>query len=115
MRTHEQTPHDRIELPRMHGKAPPTELRKETYLMLERTWPRRYRWWRRYNWSERRIICPNPSCHYQGETLSRPLRNPIVAAMLLLLWLVPGLLYLWFFPRGHQHYCPRCCAEVRFD
>jgi len=60
------------------------------------------------------IICPNPNCGYRGFSNRRANGSMVLAVILLLLWLVPGILYL-IFCGGYSLWCPQCNQKVRDD
>jgi hypothetical protein len=58
------------------------------------------------------IICPNVNCGYKGPGDKRANGSRIVLIFLLLFFVLPGILYL-FFARGYSICCPRCKMKVR--
>lgn len=60
------------------------------------------------------IICPNPNCGYQGRVKKVSRGSSIVALILLLFFLVPGLLYI-LFKSGYRYVCPRCGMQIGRD
>lgn len=60
------------------------------------------------------IICPNPRCGYVGPPRRKARGSTLLLVLLLLLWILPGLLYL-LFRSGYIYCCPRCGMEIRRD
>ena len=58
------------------------------------------------------IICPNPNCRYAGPPVRRAKGSRAVLYILLLLWVLPGLIYLILY-QGYALHCPRCGVKVR--
>jgi hypothetical protein len=57
------------------------------------------------------IICPNPNCGYTGPP-ERKARGSIVIAILLFLFgVIPGVLYL-LLAGGYDYYCPKCHLKL---
>ena len=57
------------------------------------------------------IICPNPHCGYIGMPVRKPKGSRAVLYILLLLWILPGLIYLMLY-QGYTLHCPRCGMKV---
>ena len=64
--------------------------------------------------ANRTIICPNPNCGYTGEARREARGSCLVALILLLLFILPGILYLMFF-QGYRYYCPKCGMQIASD
>jgi hypothetical protein len=62
----------------------------------------------------RSIICPNPNCGYSGQARKEARGSSLVAVLLFLLGIVPGVLYL-IFRRGYRYYCPKCGLQIAAD
>jgi len=60
------------------------------------------------------IICPNPNCGYRGEPKKVARGSCLIAAVLLLFFLVPGILYLMF-RSGYRILCPQCGVQMSAD
>jgi hypothetical protein len=60
------------------------------------------------------IICPNPNCGYIGPAIRRNRGNMVVALLLMLLFVVPGLFYA-LFTSGYDYFCPRCNMKLRTE
>jgi predicted RNA-binding Zn-ribbon protein involved in translation (DUF1610 family) len=60
------------------------------------------------------IICPNPSCGYQGPPKRVARGSALVGCVLLLFFIVPGILY-FMFKSGYRYICPRCGLQIRSD
>lgn len=60
------------------------------------------------------IICPNPNCGYRGTPRRVARGSSIVAIVLLLFFLLPGLIYVMF-KGGYRYYCPRCGTQIGID
>jgi hypothetical protein len=58
------------------------------------------------------IICPNPNCGYRGPGDRQSKGSGVIAVLLLLLWILPGLLYILFWS-GYVVKCPQCGMKVR--
>jgi hypothetical protein len=58
------------------------------------------------------IICPNPNCGYVGPGVKKARGSGCVLVFLLLLWILPGILYL-IFMSGYTINCPRCGIKIR--
>jgi len=59
----------------------------------------------------RHIICPNPNCGYEGPATRTPKGSLVAFAVLVLLGLLPGLLYL-FLTSGCRYTCPKCGIQI---
>ena len=53
------------------------------------------------------IICPNPKCDYEGPAKRTPKGDALLGCFLVLLFLLPGILYL-IFTHGCRYTCPKC-------
>ena len=53
------------------------------------------------------IICPNPNCGYRGPARVQARGSGALGCLLLLLFILPGILYL-VVAGGHDQFCPRC-------
>ena len=62
--------------------------------------------------SEGEFICP--VCSYQGRPRQIAKGSWLVASLLLLFFIVPGLLYL-IFASGYRYVCPTCGYQHRQD
>ena len=62
----------------------------------------------------RQIICPNPQCGYNGPARMEARGSCLVAGLLFLLGILPGVLYL-IFRRGYRYYCPKCGLQIAAD
>jgi hypothetical protein len=60
------------------------------------------------------IICPNPNCGYNGPPRKEARGSVLVAILLFLLGILPGVLYL-IFRRGYRYYCPKCGLQIAAD
>jgi hypothetical protein len=60
------------------------------------------------------IICANPNCGYVGPPKRVARASAIIAVLLLLFFLLPGILYC-LFRSGYRYYCPRCGFQLRSD
>jgi len=58
------------------------------------------------------IICPNPNCGYKGKPEIKTRGSSLVGIVLLLLWLIPGVLYLIFYKKTY-YICPKCGTQIR--
>lgn len=52
-----------------------------------------------------------PACGYRGEMKRTPKGSTIVLILLLLLWVIPGLIYLFVY-QGHKYVCPQCGCKI---
>lgn len=57
------------------------------------------------------MICPNPNCGYVGQMRRKPQGSWAIAILLLLLWVLPGVIYLLVYS-GFDIVCPRCGMKV---
>lgn len=62
----------------------------------------------------RKIICPNPNCDYSGKPRRKARGSTILACILLLFFLLPGILYIAF-RGGYRYYCPNCGLQLGTD
>ena len=53
------------------------------------------------------FICPNPNCGFRGIADRKARGSVIVAVLLFLFGVLPGVLYL-IFASGYHYYCPKC-------
>lgn len=60
------------------------------------------------------IICPNPHCGYRGPAQRRARGSLLVAIVLFMCFIIPGLLYL-FLKSGYRYSCPQCNMQVSVD
>jgi predicted RNA-binding Zn-ribbon protein involved in translation (DUF1610 family) len=60
------------------------------------------------------IICPNPSCGYQGPPNRVARGSALVGCVLCFFLLVPGILYFMLLS-GYRYICPRCGLQIRAD
>ena len=60
------------------------------------------------------IICPNPNCGYVGPSNRESKGSVILAVILLLIGIIPGLIY-GVVASGHTISCPVCGTKVRDD
>ena len=58
------------------------------------------------------IACPNPICRYRGQGKQVARGSFLVAAILLLLGVIPGVLYILIY-EGYRLTCPQCGIDVR--
>jgi hypothetical protein len=58
------------------------------------------------------IVCPNPNCRYRGQGKQVARGSFLVAAILLLLGVIPGVLYILIY-EGYRLTCPQCGIDVR--
>lgn len=56
-------------------------------------------------------ICPNPNCGYVGAMNRKARGSWAIAIVLLLLWVLPGLIYLMIYS-GFDLVCPNCKMKV---
>ena len=57
------------------------------------------------------FICPNPNCGYKGKPKAEGTGSWTIAVVLMLLFIVPGLLYMMF-GIGNKYTCPKCNIQV---
>jgi len=57
------------------------------------------------------IICPNPNCGYRGTPHTERYGSTLIAVLLLLFALLPGILYI-LFGMGSRTYCPTCGVQL---
>jgi len=60
------------------------------------------------------IICPNQNCGYQGPAEEKARGSTVLLIILLLLWIVPGLIYLGL-RSGYKYSCPKCGLDIASD
>ena len=53
------------------------------------------------------VVCPNKKCNYKGPALRTPKCNTLLALVLCLLGVIPGLVYICF-RCGATFTCPEC-------
>jgi hypothetical protein len=58
------------------------------------------------------IICPNVNCGFKGEGVKKPMGNGLIAVILLLFFIVPGIIYMIVYS-GFTLSCPHCGVKVR--
>lgn len=58
------------------------------------------------------IICPNPHCGYRGPPQEVKKGSTVIAVILLLLWILPGVIYL-IFMNGYHCDCPACGMRIK--
>ena len=58
------------------------------------------------------IICPNAQCRYVGPPKREARGSGLVAILLCLLFLLPGLIYM-IAMSGYNYVCPRCGVHIR--
>lgn len=58
------------------------------------------------------IICPNPSCRYEGPPKKVARGSILVGLILLLFFILPGILY-FLFMGGYRYQCPQCGLQIR--
>jgi hypothetical protein len=58
------------------------------------------------------IICPNPQCGYIGPPKKEARGSIVVAILLCLLFLLPGLIYMAAMS-GYNYIRPRCGVHIR--
>ena len=57
------------------------------------------------------LLCPNPVCDYEGKFKKESQFNLLLAIILFLFWIVPGVIYC-VLSRKCVYICPRCGTEV---
>ncbi|HKW89467.1 MAG TPA: hypothetical protein VJN21_12000 [Candidatus Acidoferrales bacterium] len=60
------------------------------------------------------IICPNSNCGYNGPARTEPRGSCLIAGLLFLLGILPGVLYI-VFRRGYRYYCLKCGLQIAAD
>ena len=60
------------------------------------------------------FICPNPHCGYRGEPERKSRGSILVALVLLLLAVLPGLIYV-IMTSGYDYFCPNCGMKLRSE
>jgi hypothetical protein len=63
---------------------------------------------------DRFMICPNPNCGYNGKASQRARGSCLIAGILMLFFILPGILYL-LFSSGYRYYCPKCGLQIAAD
>jgi len=57
------------------------------------------------------FVCPNANCGYKGKPNVQSYGSVVVALILMLFFVVPGVLY-WLFGTGVRFVCPNCQMQV---
>lgn len=57
--------------------------------------------------SDTEFICPNPHCDYHGKPEFESYGSFILAILLILCGIVPGIFYISLC-MGTKYYCPKC-------